>query len=217
LSGKWPVAGPLTAGIGQRPADVADDRGQQRPGGLAGHELGWARRDLPRLLAAQRVADRPQGHVEDLRAGADTLLDAEQHLEHHQRRQSAQAHLPALGDGGLGQLPVPLVGIWVGGDCGHRVHGGAATVFADPVVARATRRRCWTPNTPAAPTCDQGGHSPVGRPPLLDLTLKRYAVSHIGRTGGNAFEFRDAQFGEIPIIQANRRHLRPGAEIWHTT
>ena len=68
---------------------------------LVGHTLGRAGADGRGLLSAQRVADRPQGHIGDLRPAPDALLDTEQHLDHHQRWQPPQAHLPALGDRGL--------------------------------------------------------------------------------------------------------------------
>src|SRR6266498_4866441 len=80
--------------------------------GLPGTCSGAHAPDRAGLLAAQRVADRSQVHVGDLRPVTDALLDPEQRLGHHQRRQAPQAHLAALGDGRLGQLPVPLV--WPG-------------------------------------------------------------------------------------------------------
>ena len=61
------------------------------------------------LLAAQRVADRPQVHVGDPRAAADALLHAEQHLDDHQRRQRPQVHLPGLGDSRFPGPPRSLV------------------------------------------------------------------------------------------------------------
>jgi hypothetical protein len=55
------------------------------------------------------MAGHPQIRVGDLRSAAGALPDPEQHLHDHQRRQPAQAHLPILGDRGLGPLPLPGV------------------------------------------------------------------------------------------------------------
>jgi len=69
------------------------------------------------------------------------LLHAAQHLDHHQWRQSPQAHFTALSDRGLGQLPVPLVGIGIGGDRGAPSHvmARAVAMFGfGSAAARAT-------------------------------------------------------------------------------
>src|ERR1019366_5408246 len=103
------LPGLLTAGVGQRPPDVADERDRQRPGRFARHTLDPAGGDRWCLRAAQRVTERPKENVGDLRTVANPLLDAEEHLDHHQRGEAPQAHLPALGDRGAGELPKPLV------------------------------------------------------------------------------------------------------------
>ena len=90
--------GLLAAGIDQSPADLAGHRGQQVP---RRHCRERAQARMPRSswpAGGARVADCPQGHVGDLRSVPGALLDPEQHLGHHQRRQSPQAHPAALGD-----------------------------------------------------------------------------------------------------------------------
>jgi len=82
---------------------------QQRPDRLAGNLADAALLDRGDLLAAKRPAGRPQIHVRDFRSAAGALPDAEQHLEDQQRRQPAQADLPAFGDRAFGDLPLPGV------------------------------------------------------------------------------------------------------------
>ena len=106
--------GLLAGRAGQGLADVAREGVQQRADRLARNMTEVALLDRGDLLAAKRTAGRPQINVADLRPAAGALPDPEQHLHDHQRRQAAQAHLPAFGDRRLTPLPLPRVQTRVG-------------------------------------------------------------------------------------------------------
>jgi len=99
------VAGLLGSRISQRPPHVPGERAQQRPGRFAGHLADLAVLDRGDLLAGQHAAGHPQADIAGLHAVLSPPPHPEQHLHHHQRRQAVQAHVPALGDRRLGQLP----------------------------------------------------------------------------------------------------------------
>jgi hypothetical protein len=120
----WPTSEPAGMLRAQRGPGVGDIR-WRRAATQIGIDTGRRPEDILNgrgLLSAQRVADRPQDHVLHLCATQDALLDTEQHLNDHQRRQPPQTHLPALRDRGRGQLPAPLVGVGLGDDRGAPSH-----------------------------------------------------------------------------------------------
>src|SRR6266542_1666138 len=68
------VLGLLTAGIGQRPADIAGQRLEQRACVLGGQPIGRARGDRVCLFAPDPVTDRAQARRVELGSVADALL-----------------------------------------------------------------------------------------------------------------------------------------------
>jgi hypothetical protein len=89
-------------------------RVQERPDRLAGNLADVALLDRGDVLTAKRTTGRSQVSVGDLRPAAGALPGPEQHLHDYQRRQTAQAHLPAFGDGGFTELPLPRVQVRAG-------------------------------------------------------------------------------------------------------
>ena len=152
------VGEPLAGRIGQRQPGMAGECPQQGPGGLARGQAGVRRPGRVRLLAAQRVACRPQVHVGDLRALlADAVLDPGQDLHHHERCQAAQADVAGLGDRRAGQVPFFLVNGRISdyGGAPADVVGGAVAVLA--FGAAAARRH------PARPERGQRPDSRIGQ------------------------------------------------------
>ena len=100
-----------------------------------------------------------------LRPAAGALLEPEQHLDHHQRRQPAQADLPALGDRRLGQLPVPLVRSRAGRDrrAATAVVGRAVAVLAVGAPG-AGRHRARAQRRAAAAPAGRPGTAPSSCP-----------------------------------------------------
>ena len=127
------VAGPFTTGIGQRPADIAGHRGQQHPGGLGRtHPRPGRLPIVRRLLAAQRVAHRPQGHIVIFAPPRTRCWTPNSTSTTTSGGSPRRLTCPPSETADCGQLPAPPVGVGVGGDRGAPPHvvGRAVAVFA---------------------------------------------------------------------------------------
>ena len=167
----------LDAGVGQRPADIAGEGAQHRPGTLARSQTGIALLDRDGLLAAEGVADRPQHHIGEPQPAPQAGLQAGQHLHDDQQRQRPQVHLPRFGHPRLGGLPPLLIHPGVA-PLGHAPPLVVGIAVADGTVGRARARQHQ-----ARPKWRQGTYPPVGeellqgnrRPPVAELRGMRFA------------------------------------------
>ena len=167
----------LAARVGQRPADIAGEGAQHRPGTLTRGQTGIASADRDGLLAAEGVADRPEHHIGKPEPAPQAGLQAGQHLYHDQYRQRPQIHLPRFGHPRLGGLPPPLIHPRVA-PLSHAPPLVVGIAVADGAVGRADARRHQ-----ARRKGRQGPYPPVGeeqlqgnrRPPVAELRGVRFA------------------------------------------